>query len=79
MPFDEELVETVVARTDIHRSNQPRGEDQSLRGGRVGDWRERFGLRDAWAFERRAGAALRETGYEPDRGWWRRRPLRSRF
>ena len=37
------------------------------------------GLLDALAFERRAGAALRESAYEPDGGWWRRRPLRSRL
>lgn len=79
MPFDEKLVAAVVARTDINRSEDPRGEHLPLRGGRVGDWRERFGLLDALAFERRAGAALRESAYEPDGGWWRRRPLRSRL
>jgi hypothetical protein len=50
-----------------------------VRGGRVGDWRERFGIRDAWSFERVAGGALRATGYEPDPRWWLRRPLRSRL
>jgi sulfotransferase family protein len=45
----------------------------------VGDWRTRFGVRDALRFERIAGETLRETGYEPDRRWWLRQPLRSRL
>ena len=66
MPHDEVLIDRAVAETDIARRSEPRGEDQALRAGRVGDWRRRFGLRDAWSFERLAGEALRETGYEPD-------------
>jgi Sulfotransferase family len=79
MLHDERLVEGAVAATDLERSERPRGEDRPLRGGRTGDWRERFGLRNAWVFERHAGEALRETGYEPDPRWWLRRPLRSRL
>jgi hypothetical protein len=77
MPSDEELVATVVQATEFGRSPGDAGEDRAARAGRVGDWRDRFGMRDAWSFERRAGAALRETGYEPDPRWWRRCRLRS--
>lgn len=79
MPFDEDRLDRAAEVSEFSRSRAPRGEDRPLRAGRVGHWRERFGLRDAWAFERLAGDALRETGYEPDRRWWLRRPLRSRF
>ena len=77
MSFDDGLLEVVVERTAFERSGRSRGEDRPLRGGRVGDWRERLSVLDARAFERLAGPALRETGYEPDATWWRRRPLRS--
>ncbi len=79
MPHDEELVATAVAATDLSAPGTPRGEDRAIRAGRVGEWRERFGIRDAWSFERRAGAALRATGYESDPRWWRRCRLRSRL
>jgi hypothetical protein len=36
-------------------------------------------MRETWSFERIAGTALREMGYESGRGWWRRCRLRSRF
>ena len=77
MPFDDLLLDGVVERTAFERSGRLHGEDRPLRGGRVGDWRERFSVLDARAFERIAGPALRETGYEPDAAWWRRRPLSS--
>ena len=67
------------SRRPSSAARRARGEDQALRAGRVGDWRRRFGMRDAWSFERLAGDALRETGYEPDPRWWMRRPLRSRL
>ena len=78
MPHDDRLVEHAVTSTDIDRTDA-RGEDRTVRSGRVGEWRERFGVRDALAFERRAGSALRATGYEPDPAWWRRCPWRSRL
>lgn len=77
MPIDDRLLDGVVEQTAFERSERPRGEDRPLRGGRVGDWRERLSVLDARAFERLAGPALRETGYESDPAWWRRRPLRS--
>jgi hypothetical protein len=79
MPFDQALAERVAAATDIERDGTPRGEDRAVRAGRVGDWRERFGLLDALAFERLAGASLRSTGYEPDPRWWLKRRPRSRL
>jgi len=79
MPHDETLVSAAVAATDIERRGPTAGEEQATRTGRVGEWSERFGLRDAWAFESIAGEALRVTGYEPNPAWWRHRPFRSRF
>jgi hypothetical protein len=79
MPHDEQLVATIVEATEFGRADRPHGEDWPARAGKTGEWRDRFGLREAWSFERIAGAALRETGYESDRGWWRRCRLRSRF
>jgi hypothetical protein len=79
MPFDEDLVRRTVEATGFGRADRPHGEGSPSRAGQVGQWRERFGLRDAWSFERRAGEALEQTDYEPDRRWWRRSRLRSRL
>ena len=79
MPHDERLVAEAVHATELDRSVRPPREDRAARGGLIGQWRDRFGVRDAWSFERRAGAALRATGYEPDRRWWRHCRLRSRL
>ena len=79
MPYGEELVSAAVTATDIERRGSTAGEDRAERSGRVGEWSERFGLRDAWAFESIAGEALRVTGYEPNPAWWRHRPFRSRL
>lgn len=79
MPFDDALLDRSIERTEFERATEPRGEGQALRSGRIGEWRERFGIRDAWSFNRIAGPALRETDYEDDPDWWRRRPLRSRL
>lgn len=79
MPHDDELVARAVRTTDFERIPEPKGEDRALRAGRVGDWRARFGMSAAIAFERRAGEVLRETGYESDPRWWLRRPVRSRL
>ena len=72
-------IERAVASTDIERGERPGGAGLAIRAGRVGEWRERFGIRDARRFERIAGATLVETGYELDRRWWLRQPLRSRL
>ena len=77
MPHDDRLVAQVVESTEFGRQDRPQGEEWPTRSGQVGQWRERLGLRDAWSFERGAGAALRETGYEPDRRWWRHCRMRS--
>ena len=79
MPHDDDLVTRVVEATDFGGKDRPHGENRPLRAGQVGQWRERFGLRDGLSFERRAGPALEETGYEPDRRWWRHCRLRSRL
>jgi Sulfotransferase family len=79
MPHDQELVARTVQATEFGRADRPHGEASPSRAGAVGQWRDRLGVRDAWAFERRAGKELAETGYEPDRGWWRRCHLRSRL
>jgi hypothetical protein len=79
MPHDDDLVAQVVEATEFGRSERPHGDEWPSRSGEVGQWRDRLGLRDAWAFERRAGTALEETGYEPDRAWWRRCRVRSRL
>jgi hypothetical protein len=79
MPSDETTLDRIVAGTRFQDLPEPKGEDRLYRGGRVGDWRRRMSILDAWRFERRAGAALRDLGYEGDRRWWLRRPLRSRL
>jgi hypothetical protein len=79
MGYDEPLVQRAVATTRLDGGDLPSGPDRALRSGQVGEWRERFGIRDGWAFERLAGDALSELGYEDDRRWWMRRPLRSRL
>jgi hypothetical protein len=79
MQHDEDLIARVVGATEFGRADRPHGEDRPSRAGRVGQWRERLGLRDAWSFEHLAGEALRQTGYEPDPRWWRRCRLRSRL
>jgi Sulfotransferase family len=79
MPYDEALLERTFELTDFDHLSEARGEGHIYRGGRVGDWRRSLGIAQAWRFERRAGATLRETGYESDPRWWSRQPLRSRF
>jgi len=79
MPFDDALVAEVAMESSFDRRPEPKGEEMPLRGGRVGDWRERFGRADAEGFERLAGGALRRTGYEPDPDWWQHCPAESRL
>ena len=78
MPQDEGLVAEAVGATELGRYGEP-GEDRAVRTGLVGQWRDRFGVRDARTFERRAGEALRATGYESDPRWWRQCRMRSRL
>jgi hypothetical protein len=79
MPHDQRLVTTIAEASEFGRADRPHGEDRPARAGKTGEWREAFGMREARSFERIAGTALREMGYESDRGWWRRCRLRSRF
>jgi len=74
-----DVVDAAVAATDIETAERPSGPGLAIRAGRVGEWRERFGIRDARRFERIAGSTLVDTGYELDRRWWLRQPLRSRL
>ena len=72
-------IDDALAVTDIEGGERPSGAGLPIRAGRVGEWRERFGIRDARRFERSGGATLVDTGYELDRRWWLRQPLRSRL
>jgi hypothetical protein len=79
MPHDSETVAGAVQATEFGREDRPHWADWPTRAGRIGEWRERFGIRDGRSFERIAGAELRETGYEADPRWWRRCRVRSRL
>lgn len=79
MPGGRTTIDAAVAETDFDRLPEPRGEGRLYRGGRVGDWRRSFGMRDRYGFERVAGDALRAAGYEAGPRWWLAGPLRSRL
>lgn len=68
IPHNEAAVETALGATDFERHFSG-GEDQFRRGGRVGDWRSRFGLADALAFELGSNGRLVVEGYESSRAW----------
>jgi hypothetical protein len=72
-------IDDALAVTDIEGGERPSGTGLPIRAGRIGEWQKRFGIRDARRFERIAGATLVDTGYELDRRWWLRQPLRSRL
>lgn len=74
IPHDQTTVETALQATNFER-HFPGGEDQFRRGGRVGDWRARFGLLDAIAFEAGSNGRLVVEGYESSRAW----PARARL
>lgn len=69
IPCEHGLLQTILEATDFDRRFQGH-EASPRRGGRVGDWRERFGLLDALVFELGSKGALKETGYERHRLWW---------
>lgn len=79
MPHSDADAERAVELTDFARQPGPAGPGEIRRAGRVGEWRERFGIADGRRFERIAGGLLREQGYESDPRWWLRQPLRSRL
>lgn len=66
--YDDEILHTAFDATDFDRNFKPK-ETGFRRGGRVGDWRRHFGLRDALIFNLVAGDMLVELGYEKDRRW----------
>jgi hypothetical protein len=68
IPYDDELIQSVFDATDFKKNYSPH-EDGFRRGGRVGDWRSRFSLKDAVVFNLAAGEMLVELGYEKDRLW----------
>lgn len=76
MPHDDALVARIAAATDFEGSFGG-GEGEFRRGGRVGDWRGRFGLVERAMFERGSRGALVESGYARSRLWWLRPRGRS--
>ncbi len=69
IPGDEDAVRAAIEGSDF-ASHFSGGEDQFRRAGRVGDWRSRFGLLDAIAFELGSNGRLKVEGYERHRAWW---------
>lgn len=72
IPYDDHLVEDVMRATNFDTAFQG-GEREFRRGGRVGDWHDRFGFFARAQFAAGAGATLRSLGYERSRWWWWRR------
>jgi hypothetical protein len=71
IPANEDLITQICEATSL--SKQRRGEkDAFRRRGMSGEWRDRFGLRDRFRFDRGAGDMLVELGYEKSRSWWLR-------
>ena len=75
IPWDDEMLKQVHDDTNFEHNYRPK-ENGFRRGGRVGDWRSRFSIWDAWRFDCHAGTTLLDLGYaEPN--WWCRFPFRS--
>jgi hypothetical protein len=72
IPYDDTIMETIFQATDFE-TNYRAKETGFRRGGRVGDWKDRFSFIDSIRFNLVAGDALIETGYETDRSWMFRR------
>lgn len=71
IPADDPLIARICQETSLSR--QQRGEEDAFRRrGEIGEWRERFDLRDRFRFDRAAGQMLVELGYEASRSWWLR-------
>jgi Sulfotransferase family len=68
VPWDRELLDQIVSRTDFD-THYHSSESGFRRGGRVGDWRTHFSVLDRLVFNLTAGDTLIDTGYEPDRRW----------
>lgn len=80
IPYGDAEVRAALKATDF-ASHYEGGEDQFRRAGRVGDWRTRFGLGDAVAFELGSRGVLAREGYAQSRAWVVRSslPLRGRW
>ena len=70
---DREKLNRIVDRFSFstQTNRKPEEEDRSsfLRKGTAGDWREKFSPEARQVFNRYAGKALIDTGYEPDSTW----------
>jgi hypothetical protein len=63
LPFDDALVDRVVATTDFTQLEYT-GDGQLFRRGEVGDWRTEFDASDRALFAQLAGATLVAAGYD---------------
>jgi hypothetical protein len=68
IPYDLETLDRITAATDFAR-NFRTNEDGFRRGGRVGDWKTHFNLKDRLIFNHLAGDLLIELGYERNHKW----------
>jgi Sulfotransferase family len=75
IPYDDQLVQEVFAKTDFATTHKA-DESAFFRGGRVGDWRTHMNVFEGLAFNAYAGRQLIEVGYEPNRRWFA--PLRRK-
>lgn len=68
IPCSPDELDGIVERTSL--AAQPTGEDRFRRNGRSGDWKRDWSRIERLLFERTAGTALRDLGYERTRWWW---------
>lgn len=73
IPYDENLLRRIYEKTDFSKNYKP-GEDKFRRGGRVGDWKREYSMKDAIIFQAVAGSMLITLGYENDGKWVLKRP-----
>lgn len=69
IPYDESILQSVHDATNFEKNYKP-NEKGFRRGGRIGDWRTHFSLKDAVMFNLEAGQMLIDLGYEQNRKWW---------
>ncbi len=68
IPYDQDILQAVFDSTDFEKNFKSK-ESGFRRGGRIGDWRMQFSLKDALVFNMTAGRMLIETGYENNHMW----------
>ena len=68
IPCDQDRLNHITVATDF-ASNFRSNEDGFRRGGRVGDWKTHFNLKDRLHFHHAAGDLLIELGYERNQNW----------